>query len=136
MSKLDAFLHPIQTEDTREVVISKRFVDKDGKPVPFKIKTITGAENDALRASCTRKYRDKGVVYEDFDAELYTRKLIAACVVEPDFSDAELCRAYGTIDPLEVPGKMLLAGEYNALSRVISDTNGFGEDAVGEAKNS
>lgn len=136
MSKLDAFLHPVQVEDTREVIISRRFLDKDGQPVPFVIRTITGEENDALRASCTKRRREKGMVVDDFNGELYARKLLAACVAEPDFSDAELCRAYGTVDPLEVPGKMLLAGEYNALSRAISEFNGFSADSEDEAKNS
>lgn len=65
MSRLDAFLHPVQTEDTREVVISKRFVDKDGKPVPFKIRSITQEENNGIIKACTRRSKNRdGGAYE------------------------------------------------------------------------
>lgn len=136
MSKLNAFLHPVEVEETKEIIVSKRFVGEDGKPAPFKIRTITGESNDALRAACTRKRRDKGMMYEEFDSERYGRKLILACVAEPDFSSEEMCKAYGTMDPLEVPGKMLLSGEMNRLSRAISEFNGFNEELGDEAKNS
>lgn len=137
MSKLDAFLHPVEAEQTKEVIISKRFQDEKGKPVPFIIRTITGMQNDAIRNACTRKFKEKGAVYEDFDSERYVKKLLLTCVVEPDFSSQELCAAYGTADPMEVPGKMLLAGELNRLSKAISDLNGFdGGDLDTEAKNS
>lgn len=136
MSKLDAFLHPVEVEQTREVIISKRFLDEKGKPAPFVIRTISGAQNDALRSACTRKVRDRGVAYEEFDSDSYAKKLLLSCVVEPDFSKQELCAAYGTLDPMEVPGKMLLAGEMNRLSKAISDFNGFGGDDLDEeAKN-
>lgn len=137
MSKLDAFLHPIQTEDTREVVISKRFVDKDGKPVPFKIRSITQEENNGIIKACTRRSKNRdGGAYETFDKLAYNMRLVLACVLEPDFSNAELCSAYSTMDPMEVPSKMLFSGEYAALVQAIMDVNGFGEDAAGEAKNS
>ena len=37
MSKLSAFLHPVTTSEEKEVVISNRFQDESGKPVPFTI---------------------------------------------------------------------------------------------------
>ena len=37
MSKLSAFLHPVTTSEEKEVVISNRFQDESGQPVPFKI---------------------------------------------------------------------------------------------------
>ena len=38
MSRLSAFLHPETVQETKEVVISQRFKDKDEKVVPFTIK--------------------------------------------------------------------------------------------------
>ena len=35
MGVLNAFLHPVEIDETKKVVISKRFVDEDGNPVPF-----------------------------------------------------------------------------------------------------
>jgi hypothetical protein len=59
-------------------------------------------------------------------------------VVSPNFKDADLCAYYKTKDPLEVPGRMLRAGEYNKLVKEISLLNGFTEDEMileDEAKN-
>ena len=48
MSKLSAFLHPVTTSEEKEVVISNRFQDENGRPVPFKIRALTQEENDAF----------------------------------------------------------------------------------------
>ena len=41
MSKLSAFLHPVVENKEKEVVISNRFLDEKGNPIPFKIRAIT-----------------------------------------------------------------------------------------------
>ena len=69
------------------------------------------------------------------DTSELSRRLIVAATVEPDFSDAKLCEHYGVIDPVELPGKMLLAGEFAALSSAITDLSGFGADLSADAKN-
>jgi phage xkdN-like protein len=48
-----------------------------------------------------------------------------AATVFPDFANAQICERYGTLDALEVPGRMLKAGEYTALLNAISDLSGF-----------
>ena len=105
MGVLSAFLHPEPMDITKEIIISDRFKE-DGKPVPFKIRTISQAENDALvkKAQKVDMVRGRRIQYQD--DQKYTNSLIVACTVQPDFRDAELCQAYGTLDPLEVPGKM------------------------------
>ena len=115
MSVLSAFLHPITTTEEKEVVISKRFVDEKGNPVPFKIKAITQEENDALVRASTRVEEKNGNRVEYLDNVDFARRLVVASTVFPDFSNKELCDAYGVVSPLMVPGKMLLGGEYNRL---------------------
>lgn len=46
MSSLNAFLHPIQSEN-KEVVVSQRFVE-NGKVMPFVIRPLTQEENEEL----------------------------------------------------------------------------------------
>ena len=47
-----------------------------------------------------------------------------------------MCEAYGTLDPMQVPGKMLTAGEFAALLDAISELSGFdAETPEDEAKN-
>ena len=69
------------------------------------------------------------------DTRLLGRKLVVAATVEPDFRSTEMCEHFGTLDPLEVPGKMLLSGEYTRLMEAINDLSGFNDDAVAGAKN-
>ena len=139
MGVLDAFLHPIAVEETKKVEISKRFVGEDGKPVPFEIKTIPQGENSQLIKKYTRRKLVSGTTTEIFDTTAYTNALIVECTVQPDFQDSRMCEAYGVLDPMMVPGKMLLSGEYSALVGEIMKLNGFDADSLlrdeEEAKN-
>lgn len=139
MGVLDAFLHPIAVEETKKVEISKRFVGEDGKPVPFEIKTIPQGDNSQLIKKYTRRKLVNGTTTEIFDTTAYTNALIVECTVQPDFQDSRMCEAYGVLDPMLVPGKMLLSGEYSALVGEIMKLNGFDADSLlkdeEEAKN-
>lgn len=138
MDNLQAFLNPVSVDEVKEVVISKRFVDKDGKPVPFRIKTIMQEENERIIRKCRKVETIRGQRVESLDNQKYNRALIVACTVEPDFRNADLCKAYGTVDPLDLPGKMLTVGEANNLAQEILDLNGFSDEAEqleDEAKN-
>jgi len=105
MSKLSAFLHPVTTSEEKEVVISNRFQDESGQPVPFKIRALTQEENGGF----------------------FPRRMVVAATVEPDFSSKELCDGCGVLDPLLVPGKLLLSGEYARLVKEITKLSGFAE---------
>lgn len=137
MSKLQAFLNPVATEVTEEVVISNRFLDEEKKPVPFVVKGITQEENNALIKRATTREKRNGQLVENLDRPKYQALLIQACVVEPDFCQKELCDKYGVVDPLMVPARMLLSGEYANLVNAIMETNGFQdpENVEEEAKN-
>lgn len=139
MGVLEAFLHPIAVEETKKVEISKRFVGEDGKPVPFEIKTISQDENAQLVKQYTRRKVANGSVVESFNTAAYTNALILECTVQPDFRDEKMCETYGVLDPMMVPGKMLLSGEYSALVGEIMKLNGFDADSLlrdeEEAKN-
>lgn len=140
MSVLKGFLQPTPAGETKDVVISKRFVGEDGKPLPFKIKIIDQDTNDRIVRAATKTYTKKGQSFRELDPQDYGRRLILACVASPDFQDKEMCDYYKCIDPLSVPGKMLSSGEYQRLMEEINKFNGFGEselsDLSEEAKNS
>lgn len=138
MSNLSAFLHPVQAEEVQEVIVSRRFLGEDGKPVPFKIRPLTQEENNRLTKQSMVPVKGGGRGERELNAIEYGSRVIVAATVEPDFRSEELCRAYGTMDPLEVPGKMLLAGEYKRLTDAVMELSGFSEDAGDleeEAKN-
>lgn len=136
MSTLSAFLHPAIANEEKEIVISNRFQDEHGNPVPFKIRAITQEENDALTKKSTKQYKVNGVPQDRLDSVEFTRRLVVAGTVEPNFSDTEMCNTYGAMDPLQVPGRMLLSGEYSKLAKEIMDLSGFGDLTLDEqAKN-
>lgn len=134
MSKLSAFLHPVTTSEEKEVVVSNRFQDENGRPVPFKIRALTQEENDRITKQATRQTKVNGQTVEKLDSVDFSRRMVVAATIEPDFQAKELCDAYGVLDPLLVPGKMLLSGEYAKLMNAITDLSGFG-DAGDEVKN-
>lgn len=135
MSVLSAFLHPVTSTEEKEVVISKRFVDDKGNPVPFKIMAITQEENDALVKAATKVEIKNGRRVEYLDSVDYARRLVVASTVSPDFSSKEMCDAYGVVSPLMVPGKMLLIGEYNQLMSEITSLSGLDTGTEDEVKN-
>lgn len=99
MSALSAFLHPAVPTEEKELVISKRFLGADGKPVPFKIRALTQEENSSLLKASTRKKKVGQQWQDEMDANEYSSRMIVAATVFPDFHSAELCENYNTKDP-------------------------------------
>lgn len=135
MNALSAFLHPTVTREEKEVIISKRFLGEDGKPVPFKIRSLTQEENAAIIKAATRQKKVDGQWQDFLDANELSARTIVEATVFPDFRSAELCEKYGTKDPVQVPGKMLLAGEFARLIDAVSKLSGFDKSLDEEAKN-
>ncbi len=135
MSALSAFLHPAVTREEKEVIISKRFLGEDGKPVPFKIRSLTQEENAAIIKAATRQKKVDGQWQDSIDANELSARTVVEATIFPDFRSAELCERYGTKDPVQVPGKMLLAGEFSRLIDAVSKLSGFDKSLDEEAKN-
>ena len=135
MSALSAFLHPAVTREEKEVIISKRFLGEDGKPVPFKIRSLTQEENAAIIKAATRQKKVDGQWQDSIDANELSARTVVEATIFPDFRSAELCEKYGTTDPVQVPGKMLLAGEFARLIDAVSKLSGFDKSLDEEAKN-
>lgn len=135
MSALSAFLHPAVTREEKEVIISKRFLGEDGKPTPFKIRSLTQEENAAIIKAATKQKKVDGQWQDSIDANELSARTIVEATVFPDFRSAELCERYGTKDPVQVPGKMLLAGEFSRLIDAVSKLSGFDKSLDEEAKN-
>lgn len=120
---IKAFLQPPVMNEEKEVIISKRFKGADGKPVPFVIRVIDQDTNGKLLKQATKKTKSSGQLIQELDSDKYGKLLVQACVVEPDFRNSDLCAYYKTVDPLDVPGRMLTVGEYNRLVSAIKEIN-------------
>ena len=133
MSSLNAFLHPVQSEN-KEIIVSKRF-QEDGKPLPFVIRPITQEENEEIIRKHTKKDK-KG--NEVFDRVNYNRELTALAVVVPDLNNAELQKAWGTLGASKTLAKMLYVGEFGTLMEAVMELSGLDKDInvdIEEAKN-
>ena len=136
MSNLSAFLKPAYLREEKELVISKRFLDEQGNPAPFKIRSVSQEENEQITRASKRQRKVGSMVQEHLDSIEYGRRLVVTGTMVPDFRAKEMCEAYGTLDPMQVPGKMLTAGEFAALLDAISELSGFdAETPEDEAKN-
>lgn len=136
---LNAFLNPVKEENIKYIA-SKRFLDEDGKPIEWEIKSITTAEDESLRNACQKLVRNgkKLEPLQELDTSKYLGKLAAACTVEPNLNDAELQKAYGVLGADNLLKTMLKPGEYSAYLLKVQEINGYGdtmEDLVEEAKN-
>ena len=134
MSALSAFLHPAVVSEEKEIIISQRFLDEKSKPIPFKVRALTQEENAANVRAATHRKKFGNQWQDVLDSSELSARTVVAGTVFPDFRSAELCDAYGTRDPIQLPGKMLFAGEYIKLVDAINDLSGF-EDPNEEAKN-
>ena len=122
-----------------EATVEEKEVKIDRFPNPFVIKTITEAENTALRQRATVKLRSKnGQVRTETDGDKYAGLLVVASTVVPNFSDAVLQENDGTGSAVDTARTMLRAGEFATLAKEVTEFNGFNEDVndlVEDAKN-
>lgn len=137
---LYAFLNPVQQTKEKDVIISDRFKDREGKVVPFRIRAISQEEIEDITRRSRKVKIVKGQQIESVDPIEVSNRIVVAATVNPPFASKELCDNYGVLDPLMVPGKMLHAGEFNRLIDEISALSGYKEDTglqlENEVKNS
>nr|DAY79931.1 MAG TPA: tail assembly chaperone protein [Caudoviricetes sp.] len=109
-------------------------------PAPFVIKSITEAENKAIRKSCQKITFDKKTRQKttDTDTDLYNARLVVACCVDPNFKDAALQERFKVRGAEDLIGVLLNPGQYTDLLLAVQEINGFDDDIndlKDEAKN-
>lgn len=135
MSLQDFLNSNLVTNLTEEVAVSPRFIDKDGKILKFKIKTMSNHEFNDLRKACTEVKKNRKV---EFDSHRFQLRMIINHTVTPDFKHAESIKKLGLHTPEEYVESVLLAGEVATLANKIQELSGFDVDMselVEEAKN-
>lgn len=141
MSKYTAFMAgAVEKIENKKVVVSNRFKDEKGKPIPFEIKALSADENDELQRRCMISIPvpgQRGQYTRELDQIKYTAMLLTESVVYPDLNEAELQDSYGVRGAESLLRKMLYTGEYNVLAQevmALSKVEGLA-DLVAEAKN-
>lgn len=122
-----------------EAIVTERYVDEKGEPIPFKFKAIDSKRIDDIKKECTKVIYHKNQKIEKFDNERFVAKVAIETTVFPNFKDDELLNSYECIDPVDVAHEVLsLPGEYTEWVEKAFNVNGFDdkfEDLVNEAKN-
>lgn len=114
----------------KEYIASDRFIGKDGKPIPWRLKVLANEKIDELTKSCqkkewlpkTREYR-----YRTDNVRL-ALEMICASVVYPCLDSEELQQSYGVVGAQALVQAMLTPGEYNDLAFAVQEVNGFKSD--------
>ena len=124
MGKLQDFLMEAQIGTTQTEVQIAPF------PYPFIVKSITEAENKAIRKTCQKVEFDKKTRQKriDTDTDLYNARLVVACCVEPNFKDAALQEKYGVRGAEDLINLILNPGQYTDLLLAVQEINGFTDD--------
>ena len=142
MGDLSCFLaqNAVKVENVK-VVVSKRFLDKNKKPVEWEIQAITSSEDEALRKDCTKRVPVTGKkeqYTQETDYNKYLGKLAAKCTVFPNLDDKDLQDSYHVMGADALLKAMLTAGEYAGYLENVQQVNGFDEtleELEAEAKN-
>ena len=141
MSDFTMFMCGASKEEVVEYVASKRFVDKTGTPVAWKIKSIDSDLDESIKKECTKRVPivgKRGQYNQETDTDKYIGKLCVACTVFPNLNDAELQDSYGVKSADALIKKMLKPGEYTEYKAKVMEVNGYDmsmEELVDEAKN-
>lgn len=123
------FAQNVPSETTEDFVVSDRFKDQDGRPIPWKLRSISEEENEQIRKSATEMIRGaNGVRMPQTKSEDYIAKLAVASVVYPELKNADLQQSYGILGADKLLKKMLRSGEYAALVQKVQQLNGYDRD--------
>jgi len=142
MSSLSSFMaqNALKVEKIHYVA-SKRFLDKDGKPISWEIGCVSSTEDEAIRRTATKRIPipgKRGQFSEETDFNLYLGRLAAKCTIFPNLDDSDLQNSYGVMGDDVLLKTMLTPGEYADYLIEIQQINGFDtnfEEVIDEAKN-
>lgn len=117
-------------EQTKQIIVSEKFVDKDGNPIPWTIKKISGERERLIENGCVTERVDRrtGTVTQLRDDNLYIASLAADAVVFPDLANSELQKNRGAKGKVDLLRKMLSVGELLRLSTAVTEFSGLGDD--------
>jgi hypothetical protein len=138
----DFFKDPVEKLKNKKVVVSKRFQDDEGKPIPWEIRPLSYNEVARLRAESqkTAHFEASGgkASVEIPDKEKLTLKIAVLATVFPDLNNAGLQDAYGVKSAEALLCQMLTPAELDDYKPLVQQVSGYDmglADKVAEAKN-
>ncbi len=137
---LKAFLKEnVEVIDNVEYVASSRIKDENGKPVAWKMRTLSNKEVNLWKKDFIKiTVEDGGVRTRDFDNDEFVKKCLVESITYPDLNNKELQDSYNVMSAEELLTEILNPGEYVRLNEKLNEINGFTvtlADKVAKAKN-
>lgn len=124
-----------------EEVVSDRYLDEEGKPIPFVFRATTSERIEELRDECTKRLPAKKgrPAEEKFDSRRFMILMGIESTVYPNFKAKELLDSYGLVDPVALVSAVLaVPGEVTAWMEAVQSVNKLNEEfdeLVEDAKN-
>ena len=132
------FAENVEQLEECEYVVSRRMKDAEGNPVPWVLRPVSKAQEARAREAAYEYTRSGGTVNKSLNAMTYEINLIVEAVAFPNLRDPQLQNSWGCMNPADLLGKMLSAGEYMALWQKVNDISDFNttqQEDVEAAKN-
>lgn len=117
MSKLDDFLGLTDISEVRKTIS----VNVDGKDLELVIRPITEDEHTEFQRRSNNISKNKVT----FDSGKYNNLVLTACIVEPNFSDADFLKKAKCISATEFLNKKFPAGTLTDIANEIQKLSGF-----------
>ncbi len=129
-----------EKRENKKIVVSSRFKDEGGKPIPWEVRIISAEEDEKIRKECTKTIQvvgKKGQFRERFDSNEYLTKLAVKSVVSPDLHNAELQNSYRVMDAEALIKTMLYKDEFDQLTEKLIEDSAAEDinDLIDTAKN-
>lgn len=117
MSKLDDFLNLTDVSEIKKTIK----INIGNKELELTIRPIT--ENEHVEFQRRSNVFSKNKV--SFDAGKYSNLILEACIIEPNFRDAEFLKKAGCISAVEFINKKFPAGVVSDIAQKIQELSGF-----------
>jgi hypothetical protein len=129
MSKLDEFLALPDVSEVRKEIT----VEVNGKPMGFVIRPLTQAEHGDFQNRSYKMVGNKAM----FNVPKYSKLVLANCLIEPNFNNAEFLKKAKCLNVDEFLDKKFPAGVLSEISSQIQKISGFDslEAEIDDAKN-
>ncbi len=124
--------------ENEKFVVSDRFLDENGQPIEWELRTLTKIEEEDIMRSCYRVVEKGGRTLNEFDDILYQGKVVASSVVYPELNNVDLQNSYRAMSNDQLLKTMLTAKEYLKLQIKLHTTGNQRvsiNDKVEQAKN-
>lgn len=120
-------------------VASERFV-VDGKPVAWKLRSLTNDEIEEIRLRCTKRVPIKGTkeIRKEIDEARLQMEIVLASIGEPDLDSEDLQSSWNVVGAEALLKAMLTPGELADLQMAALEASDFEVgmgDKIKEVKN-